>query len=133
MKTRTLSIAIPVISGLVAAAAAMAQPVQLVTPAPVQYGQSTVVIAPNAPPPPRVETIPQPPSAEAKVMFWQPGHWMWNGANWEWASTSRGRRRRRSGSRATGRSSRRAAMSGWTDTGRVDEGGGQCLASMTSA
>ena len=75
MKTRTLSIAIPVISGLVAAAAAMAQPVQLVTPAPVQYGQSTVVIAPNAPPPPRVETIPQPPSAEAQVMYWQPGHW----------------------------------------------------------
>jgi hypothetical protein len=86
MKTRTLSIAIPVISGLVAATAAMAQPLQLVTPAPVQYGQSTVVIAPNAPPPPRVETIPQPPSAEAQVMYWQPGHWMWNGANWEWAS-----------------------------------------------
>jgi hypothetical protein len=86
MKTRTLSVAISVISGLVAAAAAMAQPVQLVTPAPVQYGQSTVVIAPNAPPPPRVETIPQSPSAEAQVMYWQPGHWMWNGANWEWAS-----------------------------------------------
>ncbi|HEY1933617.1 MAG TPA: hypothetical protein VGG99_16515 [Acetobacteraceae bacterium] len=46
--------------------------------------QSTVVIAPSAPPPPRVETIPAPPTADAQVMTWHAGHWMWNGSNWSW-------------------------------------------------
>jgi WXXGXW repeat (2 copies) len=86
VQIRMSSLAIPVFVSLVGSAAAVAQPVQLVTPAPVQYGQSTVIIAPNPPPPPRVETVPPPPSAEAQVMYWQQGHWMWNGANWEWAA-----------------------------------------------
>lgn len=42
---------------------------------------STIVIAPTAPPPPRVEMVPQPP---APVDVWTPGHWAWNGATWEW-------------------------------------------------
>ena len=53
--------------------------VQVIAPAPVQ--SSEVIIAPNAPPPPRVETIPAPP---AQTMLWRPGHWMWTGANWSW-------------------------------------------------
>jgi hypothetical protein len=43
---------------------------------------STVVIAPSAPPPPRVETIPAPP--QAQTLSWQAGHWAWNGASWNW-------------------------------------------------
>jgi len=42
---------------------------------------STVIIAPSAPPAPRVETVPPPPST---VMTWHPGHWNWNGAAWAW-------------------------------------------------
>lgn len=63
---------------------AKAQSVQVITPAPVQT-QPQVIIAPNAPPPPRAETVPPPPSEEARVMYWRPGHWMWDGANWVWA------------------------------------------------
>jgi len=44
---------------------------------------AVVDVAPTAPPPPRVETIPPPPSA---VMVWEPGHWNWNGNDWEWDS-----------------------------------------------
>ena len=55
--------------------------VQVITPTPVQ--SSEVVIAPNAPPPPRMETIPAPPE---QTMYWRPGHWMWSGANWAWES-----------------------------------------------
>lgn len=62
---------------------AKAQPVQVITPIPAE---STVIVAPTAPPPARVETIPPPPVAEASTMYWQPGHWMWSGANWVWAS-----------------------------------------------
>jgi len=41
----------------------------------------TVVIAPDAPPPVRVETI---PAAPATTMAWQAGHWNWSGSQWEW-------------------------------------------------
>ncbi|MEJ0015767.1 MAG: hypothetical protein WDN25_04225 [Acetobacteraceae bacterium] len=62
---------------------ALAQSVQIITPAPAPA--QAVIIAPNAPPPPRVETIPPPPSVEARVMYWRPGHWAWDGVNWNWA------------------------------------------------
>jgi len=52
---------------------------------PARAQPATVIIAPSAPPPVRVETIPPPPTAETQAMYWQPGHWMWSGANWEWA------------------------------------------------
>ncbi len=42
---------------------------------------ATIVIAPSAPPPPRVETVPPPP---ASVDVWTQGHWAWNGSNWDW-------------------------------------------------
>jgi len=64
-----------------AAGGASAQPV-IVTPAPTP-AQPQIVIAPNAPPPPRVETVPPPPT-EAQVMYWRPGHWVWDGASWSW-------------------------------------------------
>jgi hypothetical protein len=41
----------------------------------------TVVVAPYAPPPPRVETPPPAPSAQ---MVWQPGHWFWSGTRYDW-------------------------------------------------
>ena len=40
------------------------------------------IIAPIAPPPVRVETI---PPAPAPTMTWEPGHWTWNGS-WIWTS-----------------------------------------------
>jgi hypothetical protein len=45
--------------------------------------QSTVVIAPAAPPPVREEIIPPAPSTD---VVWQPGHWTWNGAQYAWVS-----------------------------------------------
>jgi hypothetical protein len=44
---------------------------------------STVIIAPSAPPAPRVETLPPPPSGTT-TMSWQAGHWGWNGTTWVW-------------------------------------------------
>jgi hypothetical protein len=64
-------------------ASALAQTV-VVGPTPVP-AQSQVYVAPTAPPPPRVETVPPPPSEAARVMYWRPGHWMWDGASWSWA------------------------------------------------
>ena len=26
------------------------------------------------------------PSEQARVMYWRPGHWMWDGANWAWTN-----------------------------------------------
>jgi hypothetical protein len=45
--------------------------------------QSTVVIAPSAPPPVREEIIPPAPSTD---VVWQPGHWSWNGTQYTWVS-----------------------------------------------
>jgi hypothetical protein len=42
---------------------------------------TTVIMAPYAPPPPLVET---PPPAPSTLMAWQPGHWFWNGARYDW-------------------------------------------------
>jgi hypothetical protein len=39
---------------------------------------STVVVAPSAPPPPRIETMP-PPSGP-QPLSWQSGHWGGNGS-----------------------------------------------------
>jgi hypothetical protein len=36
---------------------------------------STIIVAPEAPPPPRVEVRPAPPRPD---MVWQEGHWEWN-------------------------------------------------------
>ena len=74
MQARGISFALPVFAYLAGSAAALAQ--------------STVVIAPAAPPPPRVEAVPTPPTAQTQVMYWQPGRWIWSGANWDWAPGS---------------------------------------------
>lgn len=84
MLFRRIHLAVPMIGLIAGAAPAMAQSVQVITPAPVPV-QSQVVIAPTAPPPPRFESIPPPPSVESRVMYWRPGHWMWDGASWSWS------------------------------------------------
>src|SRR5215472_140475 len=79
--------AIPVmclLTGETSLAPAVAQSVQVITAPSVQ--PQSAIIAPSTPPPPRVETVPPPPSAEARLMYWHPGHWMWNGTNWIWES-----------------------------------------------
>lgn len=45
---------------------------------------STVIIAPSAPPAPRVETIPPAPGTSTQALTWQAGRWMWNGTAWAW-------------------------------------------------
>jgi WXXGXW repeat (2 copies) len=67
------TVALPAIValGIAAAMPAHAQP-------------STVIIAPSAPPPPPAETIPPPPDADAQMMTWHAGRWMWTGSNWNW-------------------------------------------------
>jgi hypothetical protein len=44
------------------------------------YAGTTTVVAPYAPPAPRVEN-PPPPSP---LMVWEPGHWSWSGAQFVW-------------------------------------------------
>ncbi len=46
--------------------------------------QSTIIVAPNPPPAPRVETVPPPTVTQSQTMTWVPGQWSWNGANWGW-------------------------------------------------
>jgi hypothetical protein len=87
MPIRAFHLSIPavaMVAGTVWAVQARADTVQIINPAPAQ-NPSHAIIAPTVPPPPRVETIPPPPSEEARVMYWRPGHWMWDGANWAWA------------------------------------------------
>ncbi len=83
MLFRPIHFAIPLCASLAVPASGMAQSVQVITPAPVPV-QSQVVIAPSAPPPPRIEAIPSAPPAQAQTMVWSPGHWTWDGASWSW-------------------------------------------------
>jgi hypothetical protein len=41
----------------------------------------TIIVAPHAPPPPRVETVP--PAREGYA--WDPGHWRWDHGGYVWA------------------------------------------------
>ena len=84
MSVRRIHLAIPMFALAAGTAPAMAQSVQVITPAPVP-AQSQVIIAPSAPPPARVETIPPPPVAGTRVMYWRPGHWWWDGTSWSWS------------------------------------------------
>lgn len=78
--TYAATTALAVLGGILVASPAMAQAVVQVTPT------EQVIVAPSAPPPPRVETIPPPTGSEPSALYWRPGHWEWNGANWAWAS-----------------------------------------------
>ena len=51
------------------------------TPTTTTTTYNTVVTAPTAPPPTRVEVIPPTPGPQ---MVWEPGHWSFNGATWDW-------------------------------------------------
>jgi hypothetical protein len=44
---------------------------------------ANVIIAPTAPPPPQVETIPAPPMT-TPGMVWQQGNWTYQNGNWVW-------------------------------------------------
>ncbi len=47
------------------------------------YAQpSTIIIAPTAPPPVRVETMP--PPSPGGTLSWQAGRWAWVDGNWQW-------------------------------------------------
>jgi len=83
MLVRTIHWAIPTVLMFTGATSAVAQSVQIIPPT-VIPAQSTVLIAPSAPPPPRVETMPTQPLEQSRVVYWQPGHWSWDGASWTW-------------------------------------------------
>ncbi len=73
-----------VLAALAATAALSAVPPALAqtVSSPMQVAQAaTVIIAPAAPPPVQVETIPPAPSA---TMVWQAGHWAWANSAWTW-------------------------------------------------
>lgn len=42
------------------------------------------ITAPKPPPPPRYEVPPPPPPARADMVVWDPGHWRWDGHDWDW-------------------------------------------------
>ncbi len=47
--------------------------------------QTTSTATPFPPvPPPLAETMPKPP-VSAEKLLWQPGHWNWDGAGYNWA------------------------------------------------
>ncbi len=47
------------------------------------FAQDAIIVAPSAPPPPRVEVVPPAPNAGPQ-MAWQAGRWNWNGNTWQW-------------------------------------------------
>lgn len=44
----------------------------------------TKIHADKEPPPPRDETVPAPPQGPADYFAWDPGHWNWNGRDYDW-------------------------------------------------
>ncbi len=43
-----------------------------------------IIIAPGAPPPARVETVPPPPPGPPGRVIWVNGRWNWDGHAWAW-------------------------------------------------
>lgn len=84
---RSTLFVLPATAVLLGAGAAAPAGAQTVVTVPYQTVQSTIVIAPTAPPAPQAETIPPPPAGET-TYTWQPGHWDWNGSSWVWTSGS---------------------------------------------
>jgi hypothetical protein len=67
---------------LCAVGAVLALSACVVTPPSVRFTPPAVVMmAPIAPPPPRVEVIAAPPGHE---YFWVYGHWRWDGREHQW-------------------------------------------------
>src|ERR1700737_128994 len=50
---------------------------------PAPPSSSTAGLASNPPPPPEAET---PPPAPSPTFVWEPGHWYWNGVQYQWQS-----------------------------------------------
>jgi len=81
-------VAVPALAALLGTAVVLPAAAQTDATAPVQLTQSTVIVAPSAPPPPQTETIPAPPTTATVTTYWQPGHWNWNGSSWVWVDGS---------------------------------------------
>jgi hypothetical protein len=97
LRQRTTMLAVPAVVALLGAGAASQATAQTVVTAPVQATvvmtptvpvqmtpATTVVVAPTAPPAPLTETVPTAPATATVTTYWQPGHWNWTGATWQW-------------------------------------------------
>jgi hypothetical protein len=71
------SLAVAGIALLLALAGCVVQPAP--QPRPV-----VEVIAPRPPPPVRYEVAPPVPQQRAELVVWDPGHWRWDGHDWDW-------------------------------------------------
>ena len=47
-------------------------------------GPVVEIVAPKPPPPVRYEVAPPLPPERVETVVWDPGHWHWNGRDWEW-------------------------------------------------
>ena len=79
---RRAGVAMPVLVAGLLASGAMAQTVTTQTVLVPTPGQTQILIAPTAPPPPQVEVIPPAPGT---TVLWTPGHWVYASGNWVWA------------------------------------------------
>ncbi len=75
---------IPAVAALLGAGAPSRAMAQTVSTAPFQLTQSTVIVAPTAPPAPLTETVPAPPASATVTTYWESGRWNWNGSSWVW-------------------------------------------------
>ena len=97
LRQRTTMLVVPAVIAVLGAGAASQAMAQTVVTAPVQATvvmtptvpvqvapATTVVMAPTAPPAPLTETVPAAPATATVTTYWQPGHWNWTGATWQW-------------------------------------------------
>jgi len=62
--------------------ACVVEPARVRLRAPVVEVSEVIVSRP--PPPPREEPIPPPPRGPVEMFAWQPGHWHWDGREYNW-------------------------------------------------
>jgi len=97
LRQRMTMLVVPAVVAVLGAGAASQATAQTVVTAPVQATvvmtptvpaqmapATTVVMAPTAPPAPLTETVPTVPATATVTTYWQPGHWNWTGATWQW-------------------------------------------------
>ncbi len=82
----TISVALPTLAALIGVGALAPASAQTAAPPTYELAETTVVVAPNAPPPPQTELVPRPPKGVGQAV-WQLGHWQFsamNGGTWVW-------------------------------------------------